>query len=216
MYDQRRQMKMNELPGEDFLNPSGHPGPPCSACEPQSRLLSRGTGVAWRTIVGALAVAVLAAGAGACGASSVASLGSSLTLRDPSGQKVAAVTLTQIVNPAQGAPGSGAVLLEDEPGQKIVDLVFSVKALGSLIYQDTPKITLPAGSARTFTTNGGNLSTEFTDSSSADGFEVLPHHSTLICVSFVVPVAFDPTTVKWVPNDGTGTSTLTWSVPHAG
>ncbi len=199
-----------------FVNASGRPAPTYAGSDRQTRLLSRGSGVACRSIVGALAAAVLAVGAGACGGSSGASIGSSMTVKGPSGQKVAAVTLTEIVNPAHGARGSGAVLLENEPGQKIVDLVFSVKALGSLIYQDMPKITLPAGSAGAFTTNGANLSTEFTDSSSADGFDVLPQHTTTICVSFVVPVAFHPTTARWIPNDGTGTSTLTWSISHAG
>lgn len=174
-------------------------------------------GAARRGAVMALAAAVLAVGAGACGGGGGgASVGSSMTVTGPSGQKVASVTLTQIVDPARGAPGSGALLLQEEPGQKIVDLVFSVRALGSLMYQDTPRITLPAGPGAAYTTNGGNLSTEFTDSSSANGFGVLPHQTTTICVSFVVPTAFDPTTVRWVPGEGTGTSALTWSVPRAG
>lgn len=173
-------------------------------------------GKATRTSLRALAVSALAILAAACGGSGGASVGSSMTVKGPSGQKVAAVTLTEIVDPAQPAPGSGAVLLQDQPGQKIVDLVFSVKPLGSSIYTDTPRITLPAGSASAYTTNGGNLSTDFTDSSSADGFEVLPHRATLICVSFVVPVAFHPSTVQWVPNFGRGTPTLTWSLSHAG
>lgn len=169
-----------------------------------------------RACLGAVAGSVLAIAAGACGGSGGGSIGSSMAVKGPSGHPIAAVTLTEIVDPAQPAPGSGAVLLQDQPGQKIVDLVFSVKALGSLTYTDTPRITLPAGSASAYTTNGGNLSTDFTDSSSADGFEVLPHRATLICVSFVVPVAFHPSTVQWVPNFGRGTPTLTWSASHAG
>lgn len=176
--------------------------------------LGIGSRIARRGAVRAAVGAVLAFGVGACGGSSGASIGSSMTLTDQSGHNAAAVTLTHIVDPAQPAPGSGVVLLENQPGQKILDLVFSVRVTGTLIYQDTPKITLPLGPDNAYTTSGGNLSTDFTDSSSADAFEALPNQTTTICVSFVVPTAFHPTEVKWVPDFGRATSTLTWSVPR--
>lgn len=134
-------------------------------------------------------------------------VGTSYAVTDESGNKMS-VTLTQVIDPAQGADQ----FTSPQSGNRFVGAVFDIKGINGTVSDDASNDATLIGS------NGQTCTADFDSIAGYTNFNhgeysVSAGESSVGAVTFQVPVAVTVSKIEWSANGGLGGAPAEWLIP---
>ena len=134
-------------------------------------------------------------------------VGTSYTVTDQSGNKMA-VTLTQVIDPAQGADQ----FTSPQSGNRFVGAVFDIKGINGTFSDDAnSNATLIGSNGQTYTADFDSIA-GYTNFNNGE-YSVSAGESSVGAVTFQVPVAVTVSKIEWSANGGLGGAPAEWLIP---
>jgi hypothetical protein len=134
-------------------------------------------------------------------------VGTSYTVTDQSGNKMS-VTLTQVIDPAQGADQ----FTTPQSGNRFVGAVFDIKGINGTFSDDANNdATLIGSNGQTYTADFDSIAgyTSFNDGE----YTVSAGENSVGAVTFQVPLAVTVAKIEWSANGGLGGAPAEWLIP---
>jgi hypothetical protein len=134
-------------------------------------------------------------------------VGTSYAVTDPSGNKMS-VTLTQVIDPAQGADQ----FTSPQNGNRFVGAVFDIKGINGTVSDDANNdATLIGSNGQTYTADFDSIA-GYTNFNHGE-YSVSAGESSVGAVTFQVPGAVTVSKVEWSANGGLGGAPAEWLIP---
>lgn len=134
-------------------------------------------------------------------------VGTSYAVTDESGNKMS-VTLTQVIDPAQGADQ----FTSPQSGNRFVGAVFDIKGINGTVSDDANNdATLIGSNGQTYTADFDSIA-GYTNFNHGE-YSVSAGESSVGAVTFQVPVAVTVSKIEWSANGGLGGAPAEWLIP---